>query len=58
MEKLNELDTENVEPTAHVVPVLCALRADEVDPFPAREALLAAAPQIEDGYFKVPRIID
>jgi len=58
MEKLNELDTEHVEPTSHVVPITGAFREDEVDPFPARDALWASAPQLEDGYFKVPRIID
>jgi aspartyl-tRNA(Asn)/glutamyl-tRNA(Gln) amidotransferase subunit C len=58
MEKLNELDTEGVEPTSHVVPMSRTFREDEVDPFPARDELLKSAPQREDGYFKVPRIIE
>ena len=58
MEKLNELDTEGVEPTSHPVPTSRAFRADEAELFPARESLLKSAPQLEDGYFRVPRIID
>lgn len=58
MEKLNELDTENVEPTSHVVPVTHSFRRDEVDPFPALDSLTRSAPQMEERYFKVPRIID
>jgi aspartyl-tRNA(Asn)/glutamyl-tRNA(Gln) amidotransferase subunit C len=58
MEKLNQLDTDHVEPTAHVVPIVGAGREDEVDPFPGPSSLLALAPQREGGYFKVPRIID
>lgn len=58
MEKLRELDTEDVEPTSHVVPMNPGRRADEVRPFRGRERLPAAAPQAENGYFRVPRIID
>lgn len=58
MEKLNELDTSGVEPTSHVLPVERSFRDDVVVPFAAREALLAAAPERQDGYFKVPRIIE
>ena len=58
MEKLNQLDTERVEPTSHVVPMSNAFRSDEVDSFPFREELLAPAPQSRDGYFQVPRIIE
>lgn len=58
MEKLKELDTENVEPTSHVVPVTHSFRKDEVDPFSALDSLAKSAPQMEEGYFVVPRIID
>ncbi len=58
MEKLSELDTEHVEPTSHVVPIANAFRPDEVRPFPLQEELLAPAPQQQDRYFKVPRIIE
>ena len=58
MEKLSELDTEHVEPTSHVVPITNAFRDDATIQFPFREDLLASAPQQQDGYFKVPRIIE
>jgi len=58
MGKLNELDTEGVEPTSHVVPITNAFRPDQVAAFPGLEGLLALAPQWKEGYFRVPRIID
>ena len=58
MDKLNELDTEGVEPTSHVVPLGNAFRRDEVDPSPAVAEILAAAPQRQGRYYKVPLIIE
>ena len=57
MDTLNELDTTGVEPTAHVLPLASAFRRDEAASFPAAE-IVAAAPQRQEDYFKVPRIID
>lgn len=56
--KLNELDTEHVEPTSHVLPIQNVLRADEVRPSWPREKALANAPASEDGQVKVPAIFD
>ena len=58
MEKLKELNPEDVEPTSHVVPITRAFRRDEVIPFEQRDALAVSAPQLDQGYFRVPRIID
>ena len=58
MDKLNELDTEGVEPTSHVLPLANAFRQDEVDPSSSVAEILAAAPQRQESHFKVPRIID
>ena len=58
MDKLNELDTEGVEPTSHVLPLGNAFRRDEVDPSPAVAEILAASPQRQGRYYKVPRIIE
>ena len=58
MDKLNELDTEGVVPTSHVLPLANALRRDEVDLSPSVAEILAVAPQRQERYFKVPRIID
>ena len=58
MDKLNELDTEGVEATSHVLPLGNAIRPDDVDPSPAVAEILAAAPQRQGRYYKVPRIIE
>lgn len=58
MEKLNELDTEGVEPTAHVTPETSLFRVDESERFAAISELLAQAPDLRESYFRVPRIID
>ncbi len=58
MEKLGELDTTQVEPTAHIMPLANAFRSDEAEIFPGVAALLAPADPRDEGYFRVPRIID
>lgn len=55
---LNKVDTSGVEPTAHVLPVKNVMRADEAKPSLPRELALANAPEQEDGYFKVPKILE
>jgi aspartyl-tRNA(Asn)/glutamyl-tRNA(Gln) amidotransferase subunit C len=57
-EKLNELDTENVEPMAHVLPVENVLRPDSVRPSLPRELTLQNAPEAADGMFQVPRVVE
>ncbi|MEK4995155.1 asparaginyl/glutamyl-tRNA amidotransferase subunit C [Paenibacillus odorifer] len=57
-EKLNELDTENVKPTTHVLQVSNVMREDVVkDSLTQVEALLNA-PDDEDGHFKVPAVLE
>jgi aspartyl-tRNA(Asn)/glutamyl-tRNA(Gln) amidotransferase subunit C len=56
--KLNELDTTNVEPTSHVIPMSNVLRDDEVRPSIDRELVLQNAPETSHFFFKVPRIIE
>ncbi len=58
MARLAELDTENVEPTASVVPLAHRLRDDEPVLFPDAASLVDGAPRHEEGYFRVPRILD
>ena len=58
MEKLNQLDTEKVEPLAHAVDVVNAFREDRVVHEPQPERLLANAPAKEKAFFKVPKIIE
>lgn len=57
-EKLNELDTEGVEPTSHVLPVKNVLREDEARPSWPIEDVLKNAPEDEDGQFRVPAVLE
>jgi len=58
VEKLNELDTEDVSPTAHAVPLRNVLREDGARPSLDPEDALRNAPDREGAFFKVPRIIE
>ena len=51
------LDLAGVAPTAHPLPVRNVLRPDEPRPSLDRAAVLAAAPDVEDDRFRVPRIV-
>jgi aspartyl-tRNA(Asn)/glutamyl-tRNA(Gln) amidotransferase subunit C len=51
------LDTKGVPPTAHPLPLVNVLREDEPRPSLDRDEVLAAAPDAEDGRFRVPRIL-
>ncbi len=55
---LNEVDTTDIEPTAHVVPLQNAFRADEVDMSFDRDSLLANAKTKKDGYITVPQVVE
>ncbi len=58
MDNLSELDTENVKPTTYALPMQNVFRKDEVKASLDREAALANAPLKEDGYFKVPKVLE
>ena len=58
VEQLRRIDTEGVEPTAHVLPLVNILREDEVRPSYPVDAMLANAPDAQDGQFRVPRILE
>ena len=55
---LNQVDTSAVEPMAHVLEIRNVMRADEVQLSLPREAALQNAPDAEDGFFKVPKIVE
>jgi aspartyl-tRNA(Asn)/glutamyl-tRNA(Gln) amidotransferase subunit C len=57
-EKLNELDTSDIEPTSHVIPLANVMRDDEPCPSWPLEEVLKNAPDSEDGQFKVPAVLD
>ena len=58
VEKMNELDTENVEPLAHCLPVSNVFREDSIKESLGTENTLANAPQRDGEFFKVPKILD
>jgi aspartyl-tRNA(Asn)/glutamyl-tRNA(Gln) amidotransferase subunit C len=58
IEKLNELDTDGVEPLAHCLPVHNIFREDVPRPSLSNDEALANAPEREGEYFKVPKILD
>jgi len=58
MDKLNELDTATVELFNHDIDNSSSLRDDKVTNQPNTDALLANAPDRDDTFFKVPKIIE
>jgi len=57
MEKLNELDTTNVEPLLHPLEGSNVFREDEPRPSVSTEEALKNAPDKTDAHFKVPKVI-
>ncbi len=54
VDRISELDLDQVEPTTHVVELENVLRADEPEPSLPREVALEPAPDPADGAFRVP----
>ncbi len=57
-ERLQQLDTQAIPPTATVLPLQNVLRDDEVRPSLPREDALANAPQVEEVHFRVPAVLE
>jgi aspartyl-tRNA(Asn)/glutamyl-tRNA(Gln) amidotransferase subunit C len=55
--RVSAVDTSEVPPTAHPLPLVNVLRADEPRPSLDREEVLAAAPAVEDDRFRVPPVL-
>lgn len=58
VDKLNELDTSGVKPMEHVIPLKNVLREDRVEGSYDRDVMLANAPSVEGGCFKVPKVVE
>ena len=58
VDKLQELDVEGIEPTAHAIPVENVFREDNPDACLERDEVLANAPATNQGHFEVPPIIE
>ena len=57
-EQIGEVATDDVPPTSHAYPLTNVWRDDAVQPSLAPTVALSTAPAVEDGRFRVPRIID
>jgi aspartyl-tRNA(Asn)/glutamyl-tRNA(Gln) amidotransferase subunit C len=55
--RVQALPTDGIEPTSHPLTMVNAFRSDEVTACLDRDEVLAEAPDPEDGYFRVPRIL-
>jgi aspartyl-tRNA(Asn)/glutamyl-tRNA(Gln) amidotransferase subunit C len=58
VEKLNELDTEGIEPTSHVISISNVMREDTLRPSLDRDDALMNAPDKTDAFYRVPKIIE
>jgi aspartyl-tRNA(Asn)/glutamyl-tRNA(Gln) amidotransferase subunit C len=55
--EVSALDTADVPPTAHPLPLVNVFRPDDPQPGLDRDEVLAEAPAAEEGQFRVPRIL-
>ncbi len=58
VEKLNELDIDAVEPTAHAFPLVNVFREDKIQPSLPHEEAMKNAPATANGLFLVPKIVE
>ncbi len=57
IDQLNRLDTDNVEPTSHVLPLHNVLREDEARKIFSETDYLKQAPRQDKGHYEVPKIL-
>lgn len=58
VDQLNAADTDDVEPMAHPLEQVQRLREDEVTETNRRERFQSIAPEVEDGLYLVPKVIE
>lgn len=56
--RVGEVARDDVPLMTHALPLVNVMRPDEVRPSLPQEAILAGAPAVEDGRFRVPRILE
>jgi len=56
--ELAKLDTDDVEPTSHTIPVSNVFRKDEVRPSVSVEDVVSNGPQVAENCFVVPRVVE
>ncbi|HEV3080996.1 MAG TPA: Asp-tRNA(Asn)/Glu-tRNA(Gln) amidotransferase subunit GatC [Gemmataceae bacterium] len=58
VDQLQQINTDNVEPLAHPLPIHNVFREDEPAPSLPVDAALANAPKREDDFYSVPAVLD
>ena len=58
LKTLDAIDTANVERMVHVMPILTVVREDVVSQIFSREDLQAGAPETDEGYWCVPKVVE
>ena len=58
MAVLNAIDTSNVERMVHVMPIMTVVREDIEKKLFTRDELQKGAPEVMDGYWQVPRVVE
>jgi aspartyl-tRNA(Asn)/glutamyl-tRNA(Gln) amidotransferase subunit C len=58
VEQLSEVNVDGVEPMTSVTPMAMKMRVDAVTDGEDAEAVLSNAPQSDDGYYMVPKVIE
>ena len=58
IEKLNELNTDNVEPLTSIAETTLKLRSDEVKSANIRDQILKNSPEENEDFFVVPRVVE
>jgi aspartyl-tRNA(Asn)/glutamyl-tRNA(Gln) amidotransferase subunit C len=58
VEQLKELNTDDVEPTTRAIELSNITRTDRLESFGDRDDMLSCAPDREDDFFKVPKILE
>lgn len=57
IDQLKEVDVDGIEPLAHPLDLINVLREDVAVPGADRDAMLANAPDRQDAFFKVPKVL-
>ena len=58
VQRLQSVETDQIEPTTHVLPLSNVLRKDERQPSLSQDAVLALAPATKPPFVKVPKVIE
>ena len=58
LEKLESVDTANVERMVHVMPIMTVIREDVANQIVSRDDLQKGAPETDEGYWCVPKVVE